>query len=181
MSVTENTDDAVVLLTSKLNTVYAAFEQLEAQLMAANGRSDQIETDLGSLAELIDGQADTLDTLAQNQLFPIWAEESGAMANNAFEWSWGNGAVGTDIGVPVSQRCQLVSATFNADAFGTSISVNINRNNTSVELPLFEGQNDLVNFTNPVVFEAGDLVSFRTGVVTGSYTDSRVCAWFRVI
>jgi len=175
MSSTEKTDDAVVLLTSKLNTVYAAFEQLEIQLQDANTRIDEIE----------EFRLDSLDVqvamLAQNQLFPIWAEESGAMSNDAFEWSWGNGAVGTDIGVPVGQRCELVSATFNADAFSTSISVHINRNNTSVELPLFNGQNGLVNFTNPVVFEAGDLVSFRTGTVTGSYSDSRVCAWFRVI
>ena len=134
--------------------------------------------EIGADVKLLKSQ---IAALSQKLIFPIWAEENGPMANNAFEWSWGNGSVGSDIGVPVSQRCELVSATFNADAFGTSISVNVNRNNTSVELPLFNGQSGLVNFTNPVVFEVGDLVSFRTGVVTGSYTDSRVCAWFRVI
>jgi len=150
---TTETDAAFITLASKLNTLKALNDVLDAQVQA----------------------------MAAKLVFPIWAEENGGMANGAFEWSWGNGAVGTDIGIPVHQRCELVSATFNADTFGTSISIHVRRSNASVELPLFTSQDSVVNFANPVVFEAGDLVSFQTGVVTGTFTDSRICAWFRII
>ena len=122
-----------------------------------------------------------IDHLRSINKFPIWAEENGALSADAFEWSWGNGATGSDIGIPVDGRCELISASFNADVFGTSVSVHINRENQSVELPLFTEQNQVITFANPVVFEHRNLVSFRTGVVNGTFTDARVTAWLRPI
>ena len=153
MAVTDKTDDAAVLLATKLNTLHAAFEILEGQVTA----------------------------LAQRLTFPIWAEENGGLQNNGEEWSFGNGATGNDIGIIVPMACELVSATFNADVFGTSVSIHVNKNNVSVEEPLFTSQNSTVNFTNPVVFQPGDLVSFQTGTLVGSTTDARICAWLRII
>ena len=153
MAVTDKTDDAAVLLASKLNTVKAMVDILDAQVAA----------------------------MAQRTIFPIWAEENGALASNAHEWSWGNGATGNDIGIPVPVRCELISASFNADVFGNSVSVHVKKNNSSIELPLFNSQNSVVSFSSPVVYEIGDLVSFQTGTVSGQNTDARICAWFRTI
>ena len=151
--VTDKSDNAVAVLSSKLNTVKAMVDILDAQVAA----------------------------LSQRLIFPIWAEESSALQNNGEEWSFGNGATGNDTGIIVPMACELVSATFNADVFGTSVSIHVNKNNVSVEEPLFTSQNSTVNFTNPVVFQPGDLVSFQTGTLVGNTTDARICAWLRII
>ena len=153
MSITEKSDDAVVLLTSKLNTLKGMFDVLDAQVQS----------------------------LSQLTVFPIWAEENGPMATDAYEWSWGNGAVGTDIGVPVAIDCEMFACTLNADVFGTSASMRIERNGIDVATPLFTANNELVTEVTPVLYSAGDRVSFRTGTVTGSFTDGRICAWFRSV
>ena len=148
--VAEKSDDAVMVLTSKLNTLYAAFNLLEAQV----------------------------DLLKSLNVFPIVGEENGNLSNNAFEWSHGNGSVGNDIGVVIPLRCELVFATFNADIFGNSVSIHIRRNNVGVTTPLFTSNNSTV-IIPPITFEKDSLVSYQTSVVNGQTTDARITAWMR--
>ena len=153
VGVAEKTDSAMAVLSSKLNTLKAASDLLEAQLYA----------------------------LKQKLVFPIWAEESAALNANAYEWSFGNGSTGNDIGIPVPINCELISSTLNADTFGTSVEIIIERNGVSIATHLFNSNNEVVSESSPVAFAVGDLVNFKTGALTGSSTDARVCAWFRTI
>ena len=159
MAVTEKTDDAAVLLASKLNTLHTAFELLEVQVSEFQAQ---------------------LDLLKSLNVFPIIGEENGNLSNNAFEWSHGNGSTGNDIGVVVPFDCELIFATFNADIFGTSVSIHIRRNNVGVTTPLFTSNNSTVVIP-PILFAKDSLVSYQTAVVTGSNTDARITAWMRPV
>jgi len=156
---TTETDAAFITLASKLNTLKALNDVLDAQMA---------------------GFQSQLDLLKSLNVFPIVGEENGALSNNAFEWSHGNGSVGTDIGVVVPFDCELVFATFNADTFGTSVSIHIRKNNVGVTTPLFTTNNSTVIIT-PILFEKDSLLSYQTAVVTGTNTDARVTAWLRPI
>ena len=112
-------------------------------------------------------------------IFPIWAEENGGLANGAYEWSWGNGAVGADIGIPLGLDCELFAVSFNAETFGTSVSIDTEINGVAVNTSTFTANNTVQNFT-AVSANAGDRVGFRTNTVNGGMSDARVCAWFRV-
>lgn len=112
-------------------------------------------------------------------LFPIWAEENGGIASGQYEWSWGNGATGENIGLVVPVACDLSYVTLNAESAGTSVVMETKRNGTTVANTTHLGANSSAPVVTPVRFNAGDRVSFRTGAVVGSYTDVRVCAWFR--
>jgi len=117
-------------------------------------------------------------------IFPIWAEENGGIANGAYEWSFGNGATGNDIGIPIAVDCTLFAASFNADVFGTSVSMNLIRRragvNTTIQTSTFTANNTVDNFT-PIEFLAGDTIVFQTNTVVGGTTDARICAWFREV
>ncbi len=136
---------------------------------------------LDRIKAAIDEIANDIKSLRQKTIFPIWAEENGALASNTYEWSWGNGATGNDIGIPVPVACEFFASSFNADAFGTSVSMIIEKNGTSIATPLFASNNTVFTELTPVQFAAGDRVSFKTGTVVGTITDARICAWFRTV
>lgn len=136
---------------------------------------------LDRLKAAIDEIANDIKSLRQKTIFPIWAEENGALASNAYEWSWGNGATGNDIGIPLPVACEFFASSFNADVFGTSVSMIIEKNGTSIATPLFENNNTVSTELTPVQFAVGDRVSFKTGTVVGTNTDARICAWFRTV
>ena len=112
-------------------------------------------------------------------IFPIWAEEGGALRNGQFEWSWGNGATGTDIGIVIPFDCELFATSFNADTFGTSVSIDTLLNGSAVNTSTFTTQDGFQNFT-AIPVTAGQRVHFQTNTVVGGTTDARICAWFRV-
>jgi hypothetical protein len=148
-----------------------------------------LQTRLSALITAIKGDFDGLDTRITalegaggggGALFPIWAEENGALASNQYEWSWGNGATGSAIGLVVPVDCDLVAFTHNVEVAGTSIFYRVQQNGTNVHTT---GSITAANYTEnvdpAVAFSAGDRVSFQTGTVSGSWSDGRVCAWFR--
>lgn len=116
---------------------------------------------------------------AKGNLFCIWAEENGGIQNNGAEWSFGNGAVGATIGIPVAVDCQLVAVTFNAETFGTSLTMSMQRNASTVYTSNHASNNSVDTLVTPVDYDAGDTIVFRTGTLTGAFSDCRVCAWFR--
>jgi len=112
-------------------------------------------------------------------VFPVWAEENGALGQGD-EWSFGNGSEG-NIGIPLGLDCELFAVSFNAEITGTSISIDVRRGGSAVYTASFGSANDqLETLISPVTFSAGDRVGFDTSAVSGGYSDGRVCAWFRV-
>jgi hypothetical protein len=116
---------------------------------------------------------------ARASYFPIWAEESVAMtsAGNR-EWSYGNGSVG-NIGIVLPFDCVVEFATFQAEIFGTSINLDIQKNGADTGVITFTGGQDSVELANPISFSAGEMIGFRTTGTVGTYTDGRVTAWLR--
>lgn len=112
-------------------------------------------------------------------VFPIWAEENGGLGNNQYEWSWGNGATGAGIGIPLGLDCELFAVSFNAENFGTSVSINVQADGTTIQTPVFTTNNSVQNFT-AIPLTQGQRIGFQTNTVNGGMTDARVCAWFRV-
>lgn len=111
-------------------------------------------------------------------IFPIWAEENGTLANGSAEWSFGNGATGF-IGIPLGIDCELFAISVNADTFGTSVSIDIQRDGATVSTPNFTSNNQVIPIT-AVSYNQGQLLSFQTNTEIGGGTDFRVCAWMRV-
>lgn len=121
-----------------------------------------------------------LENLA-GQIIPIWAEENGALGANQYEWSWGNGATGASIGIPLAMDAELFAVSFNAETFGTSAAVIVRRNATDAHTATFASNNSVIDLATPVPFSKADRVSFRTSTLVGSTSDARICAWFKVV
>lgn len=112
-------------------------------------------------------------------IFPIWAEENGGLSGtNNTQWSFGNGATGA-IGVTLGLDCELFALTLNAQAFGTNVVMNVLNSGSQVTQQTFTANNQFINLT-AIPFNAGDYVGFATQSVSGTTTDARVTAWFRV-
>lgn len=111
-------------------------------------------------------------------IFPIWAEESGALTNNNLQWSFGNGATGA-ISIPVPE-CEVFALGLDAEVAGTSVSIDLMQNNAAVSTETFTGANGYNILTTPISFSEGDLLGFRTNTEVGAYSDVRVVAWCRI-
>ena len=114
-------------------------------------------------------------------IFPIWAEENGGLAANAYEWSWGNGATGSGIGLVLPLDVELFAVTFNADVFGTSVQMQTKANGSIIRLSAFIANNSVDDGFTPIFVAKGSRIDFRTGFIVGTTTDARVCAWFREV
>jgi len=110
--------------------------------------------------------------------FPIWAEESGGLANGSTQWSYGNGAVGV-IGVVLPFDAEAFAMSFDSDTSGTSVSIDLLSSGTAVATGQFTGQTDFFTLPGGVSFPAGARVGFRTNTEVGTYADARVAVWFR--
>jgi len=118
--------------------------------------------------------------------FYIWCEENGALAANAHEWSYGNGATGNDIGIPIMLAAELTHMSFNADVFGTSVQIRAKRATTPgtgsiVADPIFSTNNSVYALPTPVLFNPGDTLVVQTGALVGSTTDARPCFRFQEV
>ena len=113
----------------------------------------------------------------------IWAEENGALSSNSDEWSFGNGSVGADIGIPLVEEWELYGASFNADVFNsaTITGMQIKDMATGTVIATFDisSQHHTFIFPDPIAVPAGSVIGFKTGTLTGSITDARVVAWLR--
>jgi len=111
-----------------------------------------------------------------------WCEENGAIASLSYEWSYGNGATGTDIGLPTMVRRQLTHISLNSDAPGTSATINARRQGAggtgsgtivATSSP-FTASSRVYALPIPQIFEVGEMLICQTGTVVGSWTDARV-------
>lgn len=58
----------------------------------------------------------------------FWAEENGGLNSNNYEWSFGNGAVGSLIGINTSQGGKLVNMSFQCATAGSNTNITIRVN-----------------------------------------------------
>ena len=113
-------------------------------------------------------------------LFPIWAEESGTLANNAFEWAYGNGdeAVVTQ-GIPLAVGGQIFAiGTSLVGATNTTIRVLVNGIIVATSTAFTGTGSVITNLATPINVSTGDLINFQTGVA-GSANEGKVVAWVR--
>lgn len=110
----------------------------------------------------------------------IWAEENGAISSNTDEWSYGNGSVGADIGIPSFWDCEAVGMVLNAETVGTSLGVWL-RVNSANTLGIVATQRDnFVDFPTPVAISRGDRINFKTATEVGTWSDVRVGVVLRI-
>ncbi len=120
-------------------------------------------------------------------MMAVWAEENAALANNTFEWAFGNGANnpsngGVTIYVPSDYTCSIVAmtATTNTNSGSATIEANINGTNQGalcdVTLSGRSGTND--SFT-PVSISSGDRLVFRTTTAGTNSGPNIVTAWLK--
>lgn len=113
-------------------------------------------------------------------IFPIWAEESSVLANNAFQWSYGNGdgAVVTQ-GIPIAIGGQIFAiGTSLVGATNTTISVLVNGTNVATSTAYTGTGSAITNLVIPINVSAGDLINFQT-IVAGGAAEGKVVAWVR--
>lgn len=113
-------------------------------------------------------------------IFPIWAEEGGALSNNNRQWSFGNGAVG-NINIVIPIDCEMFAVSFDAETGSGTVSIDIMRDDVSAfTTKAFAALKDFETLASPLALTAGQCLGFRTNTETAAHNDARVCAWLRV-
>ena len=145
-----------------------------------NFTGDITATDGGS------GVADINVTFPKNTyMMPVWAEENGSLANNTYEWSFGNGGVspaghGLTIFVPSGYKCELVAMSLCLRQ-GTA-TVEALKNSTllgsSANVSVSSGTSNTNEFT-PVEYSNNDIINFRTTSANNTGSPNVVTAWLR--
>ena len=128
-------------------------------------------------------------SVSYSYMVPIWAEENQTLANNNYEWAFGNGAntpsnAGITIYVPSDYTCAIVAmtATTNNSSGSSKIEANVNgsvlgaSNGVEVTLSGRSGEND--GFT-PYSISNGDRLTFRTRTAGTNSGPNTVTAWLR--
>ena len=128
-------------------------------------------------------------SVSYSYMVPIWAEENQSLANNTYEWAFGNGAntpsnAGITIYVPSDYTCAIVAmtATTNNSSGSSKIEANVNgsvlgaSNGVEVTLSGRSGEND--GFT-PYSISNGDRLTFRTRTAGTNSGPNTVTAWLR--
>lgn len=106
--------------------------------------------------------------------YVIWAEENGGIANGQREWSFGNGATGTNNLVATADG-EVTKAFIQAETVGTTASIDILINNVSAGTATFSG-NGVFTLVTPIAYVEGDEIGFQTNTVVGTWSDVRVGA-----
>lgn len=114
--------------------------------------------------------------------FTYWAEESGGLNANGFEWSWGNGdEAPANGGLEVPIDCELYAVTVTGSNGSGAIVEIYKQGTTTGAQNLPGGQSTTTQLTTPIIFTEGETVDFRTiNIGTGVTAGCRVAAHFRV-
>lgn len=131
-------------------------------------------------------------------VYPIWAEESSDIGDNAHEWAYGNGDdTPAKQGIPIAFKSKLLKVSLNVEVSSGNtttedIEVEVYKNGVAtgakgvITQPLSydsskKSQVEDVSSLN-VVFDENDVINFRT-VKDGNVnvSSARVCAWLQTI
>ncbi len=143
----------------------------------SNGELELISLDSVGIRGIVNEELDSV----HGSIFAIWAEESGGLTANAFEWSYGNGdesQAAFGVGVPV--KCELFAV--GVMLFNGTAEVEVYKNGIATGAVSGTGGvgTTIATLTTPIVFNAGDNVNFRTLNTTGSTSGGKAVAWFRI-
>lgn len=123
---------------------------------------------------------------SHQSIFPIWAEESGSISpsvSSGYQWSFGNGATGTNTRLTIAFNCTLVKVSLRATGSTPNATVEVYKNGaaTGAAVVLSSGNNAVTVLGSPVSFSSGDDIMFRTTAFSGSGGGPNVVtAWFEV-
>lgn len=117
-------------------------------------------------------------------IFNMWAEESGALEDNGFEWAYGNGdntPNGHGLVIPVD--CELWAMSLDHEGGVNTIVRAVHNSNTGLsdyQVETSGAEQGFITFPIPLTITAGDVVNFRTISRSDEGTSGRVTAWFRI-
>ena len=128
-------------------------------------------------------------------IYPIWAEESASMNDDATEWSFGNGdETPAAHGIPIGFRSKLLKVSVNVEitSSGTTtedIEVEVYKNGVATGakgiitsgLSASDSKKSQVTdvSVSNIVFQENDIINFKTLKDGNVTTRSRVCAWMQ--
>lgn len=126
-------------------------------------------------------------TGGREYMVPIWAEENATLADNSYEWAFGNGANmpsnnGITVYIPAGWSAEIVAMTATTNNASGSSVIEADINGVlqgalcNVTLSGRSGVND--SFT-PVALSSGDRLTFRTTTAGTNSTPNMVTAWVR--
>jgi hypothetical protein len=117
----------------------------------------------------------------KGQIFPIWAQEGGALADDSFEWSFGDSTeVSQLVGLTMAVNCELFAMSLCLDA-GTA-TVEIVKNGQGIKdyaVTVNNSTKAYREFSTTLRFSKGDMLNFKTWTTDGTSGPGIVCAWMR--
>lgn len=115
-------------------------------------------------------------------IFPIYAEENGALTVNAnYQYSFGNGGTSSN-GLLLPATCTLFAVGLTVDAGSAEVTVYKNNAITSAKSGLATASSSsgsLNVLTTPIEFVLGNVINFKTST-SNSASKGRAVAWFKV-
>ena len=124
-----------------------------------------------------------LNAGGEYSIFPIVAEENAALANNGFEWAFGNGgSTNADNGIVAPAKCYLFAVGLSTSlGSGAEVQVLINGASSGLTSGVIGGS-DFSSFRDSlpgIEVNPGDIINFQT-VTGGTATKGIAVAWFRL-
>ena len=138
-------------------------------------------TTQAALVELANEKQPTLPN--GGNIFCIWAEESQGLDNSSFEWSYGNGnETPNGVGIVLVFPCELIGLGLSIEST-VACQVEVYRNNAATGKRVSTTNSNNTGFesflSDPVQFNAGDRINFRTVTAGANNNGGVVVAWFR--
>ena len=118
-------------------------------------------------------------------MVPIWAEENAALADNTWEWAFGNGANtpgndGISVFVPSGYDCKAVALSLNLHQGSAIVELIVNGSAVSQDISADAGAGNksaAVEFSSPVAINNADRITFRTVSQNGTAGPNTVTVW----
>ena len=114
-------------------------------------------------------------------IFCVFAEEVGALGNNSFQWSYGNGDESQNgFGITLPFACKLIALTLTTRQGSAEVLAYRNTSNTGKSvISNNTNRRGVRNFKDSAVnFNAGDCINFQTQTSSGVSEGGKVAAWF---
>lgn len=119
---------------------------------------------------------------AYGTIFAIWAEESGGLDANAFEWAYGNGDDSqAGFGIVVPFDCELFAVGLTLFNGSGEVEVYQNGIATGATSGTASAGATINTLATPIQVNAGDNINFRTLATTGATAGGKAIAWLRIV
>jgi len=144
-----------------------------------NFEGDLTVTDAGSGTANIN-----VNPTKQKYMVPIWAEENAALADDTYEWAFGNGANtsannGISIFIPSGYQCNIKGLSLNLNAGSATVEIIINGASISRDIygDASTNKSPTVEFSTAYLLNNSDRLNFRTVTTSGTSGSNTICAW----